>query len=267
MCRLLGYQGPPLQLDRLLLKPERSLVVQAYNPREMRSALLNADGFGIGWYHPHQDADPYTYRSTAPIWHDLNLPQLARYVESGCILGYVRSATPGLAVDFSNCQPFSSQGLPLPHRLLFTHNGFIETFRTTLYRPIRNLLSDAIYQHVQGATDSEHLFALLLEVLHANPQLSLVQALENTLSKLQAIASDTYFCANILVSDGRQLVASRFASKPPAPSLYWLLDDPAFPGAAIVASEPMFDGNWQPCPEASLIHVGADLNVRVRSLW
>ena len=61
MCRLLGYLGEPILLDAILYKPEHSLIVQSYDPREMTSGLLNAVGFGIGWYHPHLDTDPFTY--------------------------------------------------------------------------------------------------------------------------------------------------------------------------------------------------------------
>ena len=50
MCRLLGYLGSSIQLERILIKPERSLVIQSYKPQEMTAGLLNADGFGIGWY-------------------------------------------------------------------------------------------------------------------------------------------------------------------------------------------------------------------------
>lgn len=47
MCRLLGYLGSSIQLDRILIKPEHSLVVQSYKPQEMTAGLLNADGFGL----------------------------------------------------------------------------------------------------------------------------------------------------------------------------------------------------------------------------
>lgn len=259
MCRLLGYLGTPIQLDKLLYKPEHSLIVQSYQPREMQTALLNADGFGIGWYHSQKAENPYTYRNILPIWSDLNLPQLSRYVESGCVVGYVRSATPGLAVDLSNCQPFSCD------RLLFTHNGYIDKFRQTLYRPIRNQLNDATYQFIKGTTDSEHIFALILHELQTHSSLSLEEAVRNTFIKLRNLANtaQVYFCANILISDGKCLVATRYASESPAPSLYWIRDDINYPNAVIVASEPLFDGNWNRCPEQSLISVGGDFEVSI----
>jgi len=43
-----------------------SLIVQSYQPREMNSGLLNADGFGVGWYHLQRDTDPFTYKIYSP---------------------------------------------------------------------------------------------------------------------------------------------------------------------------------------------------------
>ena len=262
MCRLLGYLGPPIALDYLLYKPEHSLIVQSYQPREMNSGLLNADGFGVGWYHLQRDTDPFTYKNIIPIWNDINLPSLGRYVESGCVLASVRSATPGQAVDLSNCHPFEYQ------RLLCIHNGRIENFRQTLYRPLRDRLGDVAYQSIKGSTDSEHLFALLINELQANPSVTLEQALQTGLLTLDELATShqVVASANMLVSDGHRLVASRFASGTLAPSLYWLRDDPAFPEAVIIASEPLFDGNWKRFPEQSILSVGEDLDIQIYQL-
>ncbi|NJM69489.1 MAG: ergothioneine biosynthesis protein EgtC [Scytonema sp. RU_4_4] len=262
MCRLLAYLGSPVSLEPLLYKPEHSLVVQSYQPREMLSGVVNADGFGVGWYHPQKETEPFTYKNTLPIWNDINLPSLSRYVESGCVLAYVRSATPGQALDLSNCQPYQYQ------RLLFIHNGRINKFRQTLYRPIRNLLSDEIYQWIGGTTDSEHIFALLLNQWQANPGKSLEQALQKTLLQLQELAQSyqTYVLANVVISDGHRLIASRFSTKSPAPSVYWIADDPNFPQSVIIASEPLFAGNWISCPENSIISVGEDCDIRIEQI-
>lgn len=259
MCRLLGYLGSPISLEKLLYNPEHSLIVQSYQPREMNSGLLNADGFGVGWYHSQKDTNPFTYKNILPIWNDVNLPSLSRYVESRCVLAYVRSATAGQAVDLSNCQPFESQ------RLLYIHNGLIENFRQTLYRAIRDRLGDAAYQAIKGNTDSEHLFALLIDELQAQPSASLEQALQTALLELDRLAKSQQVAAsaNTIISDGHRLVASRFGSDKEAPSLYWLRDDPAFPEAVIIASEPIFAGNWNSFPEQSIVSVGEDLEIQI----
>lgn len=259
MCRLLGYLGPSISLDRLLYKPEHSLIVQSYRPREMNSGILNADGFGVGWYDSQKDTNPYCYKNILPIWNDTNLPSLSRYVESGCVLGYIRSATLGQAVDMSNCQPFEHE------RLLCIHNGFIKNFRQTLYRPMRDRLGDTAYQAIKGNTDSEHIFALMLDQLLANGSATLEQALQTTLVNLDQLAKTHQVAAsaNMIVSDGKRLIASRFATDKTPPSLYWLRDDPTFPEAVIIASEPLFEGNWNSFPEQSIISVGQDLEIEI----
>lgn len=262
MCRLLGYLGVPTQLDRLLYKPEHSLIAQSYQPREMTAGLLNADGFGLGWYHAQRETEPFLYKNTLPIWNDINLPNLSRYIESPCVVANVRSATPGLPVDLGNCQPFQ-------HRLMLgIHNGFIENFRQTLYRPIRNQLSDAAYQAIHGTTDSEHIFALVINQLDANPHLSLTAALNQALTLLSDLGQtyQTDFSANVILSDGQQLIASRFASRDPVPTLYWLRDDPLFPDAVLIASEPFFEGNWMPLGDRTILTVDHDLNITTSCL-
>jgi glutamine amidotransferase len=261
MCRLLGYFGAPVPLDHLFYKPEHSLIQQSYQPREMTAGLLNADGFGVGWYHAQRQVEPFLYKNTLPIWNDVNLPSLSRYVESGCVLANVRSATLNLSVDLSNCQPFQSS------QILGVHNGFIDNFRQTLYRPIRDRLSDEIYQTIQGRTDSEHIFALLLQELQAS-SLSLVEAVEKAIAILCELAKEyaTDFSANLIISDGKQLVASRYASRDPVPSLYWLRDDPLFPNAVLIASEPLFDSHWIPFRDRSILTVAHDLTIETHAL-
>ena len=265
MCRLLGYLGPGIQLDRLLYKPEHSLVVQGYQPREMTAGVLNIDGFGLGWYHNSEHVDPFTYKNTLPIWHDTNLPQLSRYIESGCVLGYVRSATPGMALSLSNCQPFQA------NNLLFIHNGYISNFRKTLYKPIRGRLNEEVYQFIQGTTDSEHIFGLLLNELQAFPERSIEKALHSTLMTLTELAQEyqTSFSANLIISDGQRLIASRYAYNAFTPSLYWLKDDSYYPDAVLIASEPLFNGNWnswKSCPKHSLLSVNENLEVHIEQL-
>lgn len=261
MCRLLAYLGTPIQLDRLIYAPDHSLIVQSYQPKEMEVALLNGDGVGLAWYHPSRQEVPYIYRNTLPAWNDINLPHLCRYIESGNLLAHVRSATPGLAVDLHNCQPFSWG------RLSFVHNGYIENFRHTLYRPLRDNLPDQIYQTIHGLTDSEHIFAMVIHSLEAGAA-SLSEALGSVLRDLADYAT-TYsvrVMANIVLSDGEQLVACRYDNQGKAPSLYWLQNHSNFLDAVILASEPLFKADWVSCPEHSLVTVRAGSAPRVQPL-
>jgi predicted glutamine amidotransferase len=134
-------------------------MVQSYAPKELEVALLNADGFGFGWYDAAKAPEPFIYRNVLPMWNDPNVEPLCRYITTDCALAYVRSATPGQGVDISNCQPFQSGNL------LFAHNGYIKNFRETLYRPMRQLMSDCVYASIHGNTDSEHIWGLVRTAL------------------------------------------------------------------------------------------------------
>ena len=262
MCRLLAYLGSSIQLDRILTKPEHSLIVQSYKPQEMTSGYLNADGFGIGWYDLEQDPLPYSYRNTLPIWNDANVPQLARYIKSPCYLSYIRSATSTSSIALNNCQPFSYQNI------LFIHNGFIDNFRETLYRPIRKQLGDVAYQNLEGTTDSEHIFAMIVDRLESDRSIGLREALKGTLLDLAEMANENNLelSANIVLSDGKELAACRYANRKETPSLYYIKDCSEYSDAVIIASEPLFEGDWISCPKGSLIGVGENLEINVSSI-
>ena len=67
MCRMVGYLGgPEATLSSLVLELEHSLLVQSYALKEMRSRVVNADGFGVGWYVPEDD-EPAVYRSNGSL--------------------------------------------------------------------------------------------------------------------------------------------------------------------------------------------------------
>jgi glutamine amidotransferase len=225
------------------------LVVQSYAPKEMTAGLLNADGFGVAWYGP-DDPLPVAYRSLLPIWSDLNLPHLERYVVSATYVMSVRSATPGQAVNLSNCPPF------LGDRLALVHNGFIENFAQTLARPLRDRLSDRLYAQIQGTTDSEHLMGLIRQEMQGGQDLpgAIAQALGWV--AVQAAQRQIKVSANLLVIDGEQLVAARWAWGTAAPSLYVSQTE----NSLAVASEPLGgDRPWQTVPAGTLwVATGAD---------
>src|SRR5215210_9605335 len=160
MCRMVGYLGgASAPLSSVVLDGEHSLLVQSYAPQEMMSGVVNADGFGAGWYAPEVDGYPAVYRSNAPIWADRSFASIASKVRSSTVLAAVRSATPGLPAEESGVPPFSSG----PY--LFAHNGAIKNFRDIVMRRLRDALSDASYSGLLGVTDSETIFALLLDRL------------------------------------------------------------------------------------------------------
>lgn len=261
MCRLLGYVGPPVRLDGLLLDPEHSLVVQSHSPREMSTAVLNADGFGLAWY-TSEATEPALYRSVMPMWGDDNLPRMAKHLRSACVLANVRSATPGIDVSMANTQPF------VWGDWAFAHNGYVRHFRPVAERRMREGLRDEAYAVLGGTSDSQHLFAHLIQERRPDdpPSTALVDALRRCLGTVSTLLTelDVPALLNVTVTDGARLVAARHAVGDAAPSLYLLENDR---GAHLIASEPTFeDPGWRPLREGEVVQVDAGGAARFHSL-
>lgn len=240
MCRMLGYLGGAVALGELVTAPAHSLVVQSYKPREMLSGTVNADGFGAALWLDDGKPAPAVYRTAVPIWADPNLAWMAERLRVTSCLAAVRSATPGMGFELSFVQPFSHG------RLGFVHNGFISRFRDGPQRALRESLRPGAYRAVAGGSDSEHIFGLVLDALEGGAG-SLADALRGALRRLGAIcaAEGTTAAAAIILGDGAQLVACRWAVGTAPPSLYaapFLLaagGEGSQPLGSCVASEPL----------------------------
>ena len=101
MCRFVLYLGPPIRLGALITEPTHSLIHQSLKSEE-RAEPLNGDGFGVAWYGPESGAMPARFRSVTPAWSNENLKDIARVVESGCILAHVRAASRGHTAGEAN---------------------------------------------------------------------------------------------------------------------------------------------------------------------
>jgi glutamine amidotransferase len=260
MCRIVAYRGgPEVTLSSVVLEGEHSLLVQSYAPKEMTSGVVNADGFGVGWYVPWSGEEPAVYRSAGPLWSDRSFASMAPKIRARTILASVRSATPGLPVEESGTPPFASG------RYLFAHNGAIEDFRRTAMRPLRDALGDESYATILGTTDSETIFAVLLDRLSEDPG-NLGGALAETTRVVSAVCSALAARAslNLAVTDGESMAFTRYSSEGPGNSLYFLADGRAFPGAVLVASERLDeDAEWQQVPDRHLlISEKEDLSLR-----
>ena len=268
MCRIVAYVGKrDVPLSSLVLEPKHSLLVQSYAPEEMMSGVVNADGFGAGWYVPEVDGEPAVYRSNAPIWADRSFASIAPKVSSAAVLAAVRSATPGLPAEESGVPPFASG----PY--LFAHNGAIKNFRATAMRPLRDLLSDESYSGLLGVTDSETVFALLLDRLRevkarTGDAGTLAEATAETLRHVSALCArlGIYAALNVGVTDGRAMVFTRYSTEGPGNSLYLIEDGEAFPEAVVISSERLDgDPGWRQVPDRSILSVGPE-GVTIRSL-
>jgi glutamine amidotransferase len=266
MCRWLGYFGNPVRLEELVYNTNHSLVEQSRNAR-LTSHLMNADGFGVGWYGTGDG--PGRYRSVAPAWNDANLQELCAHIESPLFVAHVR-ATTGTPVQETNCHPFRYG------RWLFVHNGFIADF-DRLHRELLVAVNPELFPNIRGTTDSELMFHLALTFgLDSDP----LGALERMAGFVEATARrhdvERPLQMTVGVSDGERLYAARYASDQEANSLFVTNDvedvRELYPEetrfqhlgdeARAVVSEPLGElpGLWREVPPGSalIVQPGAD---------
>lgn len=245
MCRLLAYLGPDISLYDLILSPEHSLEKQAWQPRELIEAKLNADGFGIGWYN--RDRQPARYRQPIPIWNDPNLQDFSHSLQRPLWLAMVRSATPGLGIHHANTQPFIYQ------HWQFLHNGYINEFASSARPQFRQILHHEFEANITGSTDSEYIFALLLHFLQQ--QTDPIEAIRTSFHTIAEIIGEERAMLNIMLSDGERIIATRYAIHCACPSLYYGQSINGFPTSSqCLASEALSqDDNWVNVDDNSLL--------------
>ncbi len=282
MCRFALYLGPPIRLSTLVTEPANSIIHQSYDAQEL-SEPLNGDGFGVAWYVPELQPEPAVFRAISPAWNNQNLANIAPVSVSGCLLAHVRAATPGSAVTRLNCHPFA-QG-----KLAFMHNGHVGSFER-VKRRLQEGLTDEAYGSIEGTTDSEHVFAVLTDILEADGGSDMLERLSRAtvgaidrVEELRAgVGSEEMSFLNLAVTDGECAVACRYVSdgSEAAQSLYVVTGDlkvergealvvPEKEGepAAIVASEPLGDRDrWRPVPPNHLVLIDSDRSVDVHPI-
>ncbi|MDT0268274.1 ergothioneine biosynthesis protein EgtC [Streptomyces sp. DSM 44915] len=234
MCRHLAYLGPARPLAELLTTPPHSLYEQSWAPRHQVGGTINADGFGIGWYPPGDDAGPVRYRRSVPIWADPNLPGLTGLLHSGAVLAAVRCATPGTSHDEAASAPFALG------RWLFSLNGRIDRWEH-LPADLDEPLTPAELLGLAARSDSALVWLLLARRLVAGEPAGV--AVADVVCRVLAVRPSARL--NLLLSDGRTVTATRHGD-----SLWYRAVD----GQLTVASEPVPDQpGWHEVPDHALV--------------
>jgi glutamine amidotransferase len=217
VCRILAYLGEPLPAHHLLFDTDNSLVRQSYRPR-MMNTFLNLAGFGMKAWDPAslRPDDPFSYRTTTLPSFDRNLRFLSAKVAPTCIVAHVRGVTYSdeAVVAETNLHPFHFPGA----RVVLAHNGHLREFRRMRYALVEHVRPE-LAQRIEGTTDSEWIYALVLSQLDdpfGLPETAeLADALAAALRILRALrverGIDTSSPVNLCASTGRAVVATRFS--------------------------------------------------------
>jgi glutamine amidotransferase len=217
VCRILAYLGEPLPLRHLLFDTDNGLVRQSYSPR-MMNTFLNLAGFGMKAWDPAslRPEDPLSYRTTTLPSFDRNLRSLSSKLAPSCLIAHVRGVTYSdeAVVAETNLHPFRFPGA----RVVLAHNGHLRQFPRMRYALVEHVRPE-LAQRIEGTTDSEWVYALVLSQLDdpcGDPDTGeladAVAAALRILRRVRASAGiDTSSPVNLCVSGGRGLVATRFS--------------------------------------------------------
>lgn len=216
MCRHIGWLGAPRSVASLVLDPPQGLLVQSYAPRRQKHGLMNADGWGAGFF---DDGVPRRWRSDKPLWGDASFASVAPALSSGCVVAAVRSATIGMPIEPSASAPFTDG------QWLLSHNGVVD-------RAVLPLTGEA-----ESTVDS----AVLAALIFARG----LDALGDTVAEVGA--RDPNARLNILAANGSRMVATTWGDT---------LSVLRLPDGVVLASEPYDDDpGWSDIPDRHLVHV------------
>ena len=219
MCRHLGWLGRETAVSSLVLDPPQGLRVQSYAPRRQKHGLMNADGWGVGFF---DGATPRRWRSAAPLWGDVSFDSIAPALRSHCVVAAVRSATVGMPIEASATAPFTDG------QWLLSHNGVID----------RHVLPPSAA--AESSCDSALLAALVFE--------RGLDALGQTIADVGV--ADPNARLNILAANGSRLLATTWGD-----TLSILRRN----DGVVLASEPYDDQpGWEDVPDRHLIEVTAE---------
>ena len=256
MCRHLGWLGAPVSVASLVLDQPSGLLIQSYAPRRQKHGLMNADGWGVGFFDSQRqersahalragddsavDSDgitsggadgvvPRRWRSAAPLWGDTSFASVAPALFSRCMVAAVRSASAGMPIEPSASAPFSDG------TWLLSHNGVVD----------RAVLPAST--HAESTNDSALLAAMIFD--------RGMDALAETV--VQVAADDPKARLNILAANGSRLIATTWGDT----LSVWRGDD-----GVVLASEPYDDDPaWQEIPDLHLVEV-VDARVQLTPL-
>ncbi|OHT77114.1 ergothioneine biosynthesis protein EgtC [Mycobacteroides chelonae] len=216
MCRHLGWLGEPRSLASLMLEPPHGLEVQSYSPRRQKHGLVNADGWGTGFFI---DGAPRRWRSARPLWGDASFASVAPVLRSRCVVAAVRSASAGMPIDESAAAPFTDG------TWLLSHNGIVDRGAVGQVSGAESVVDSAVLAARIFGSGPENLGETVRQVGAADPSARL----------------------NILAANGNELIATTWGD---TLSILEAAD------GVVVASEPYDDDpSWVDIPDRRLVRV------------
>ncbi len=268
MCRLYGMRAShATEIACELVEAQNALIRQS---EEDARGLVNDDGWGIGYL---SGGELHCQREVGPASESEAYRRDAAAAPATLAMAHVRRATVGGAAVV-NTHPFRRG------RSMLAHNGHVGAFDTVRERILAELRPED-RDAIEGTTDSEHFFQLLLSRRDRNPGHSKGRILRDAVRDVRRMVREAdpeaEVALNVLWSVEDELVGSRLAR-----SLWYLeRDEPhrcercgefhpdpdTIPDgeayrSAEVASERISSEEWAEVPEGSVFRLDDDLGFR-----
>jgi glutamine amidotransferase len=195
----------------LIFRSDSSLEHQSYSPRLMSGFNLAGSGFAAWDQQSLNPTVPFLYRDVQLPTYDENLRAITGKLRTDCAIAHIRGTGPDGSVNRPNCQPFYYPGA----HVSLAHNGDLARFAEMKFDLVPHI-KPQLYAMIRGTTDSEWIYALLLSQLGTSPpsRAELEAAVIKTLEILRSVRKqkgiDQASSVNLFISDGSQLVATRF---------------------------------------------------------
>lgn len=269
MCRLYAMRATePTRVECSLVHAQNALMQQSIGDAE---GLAHGHGWGVADY---ADTVPLIEKQTWAAWHGEHFRKTAARVYAKTVVAHVRHATVG-GHSVENTHPFRNG------RWIFAHNGTVPHFAD-----VRDLMIDHIdpvlRNGIKGVTDSEHIFYYLLSLHMRHPETPLQQTVGRGLQRIiqwsQAVQVEEPPALNIVLTDGEQLVGSRYGR-----TLWHLVrtevtvcgicgrkhvqhESGQDYRAIEIASEPISGENWKPFADGVVYSIDKDFHFSIEPI-
>tara|TARA_Y100001968_G_C19328096_1_gene702835 strand:- start:247 stop:1134 length:888 start_codon:yes stop_codon:yes gene_type:complete len=274
--------------SRVSLKVQRSLV-KAENALQLQSTE-HPHGWGIAYYLSGQRI-PHDVRSVNAAFADERFRRVSEFLTANAVVAHVRKATVG-ELSPQNTHPFHWKGWT------FCHNGTLFGYQQ-IEAQVRQRLKARFASSIQGSTDSEMLFYLVLGALEDagmdldDPPDTFPDGIEDSLGELlgwlrdiceETGADEREAMMNFILTNGDILIANRFngnlsfstqkkrcADYDICPVANKVCFGPRRVGIShthlLIASDPTSpDDIWEEVPNRGMLLVDSELRLALRGL-
>jgi predicted glutamine amidotransferase len=213
-------------------------------------AEKHPDGWGFGWYFY---GGPQLIKNPRNALRDPLFTKTHSSIDTNLLIGHLRKRSVGERTP-ENTQPL------LYGKYIFAHNGTLH-----LANELLDLLPQEYRGRIQGDTDSELLFQLLL--YHIDLKGDAVEGIMSTIALVKDLLGTRYSSLDFILSDSENLFVYRSCRiKPDYYAIHFLVRGPEPLKASrtlVVCSQPLTDEKWQAMGNNQLMVVNREVQIMV----